>query len=133
MPSEPPEFEVEFYRGPDGEKPVANWLRKIAASNPDLADRCKAALRRFELDLTYHRSPHTKDIGRDLFELRILGKDGARILYFYAGERRAVMVHAFMKKSGETPPNDRRTAERAMQAWRKGQTGSLGTRRSTPR
>jgi phage-related protein len=127
MPPDEPPFEVEFYRDPDGDKPVARWLRTIRASNPDLAERCKAALRKLTYEQAYHRPPHTKQVGDGLLEVRILGSDGARILFFYAGERRVIVVHAFMKKSRKLPDEDRNVALRAMQRWRRDQGQPRGT------
>lgn len=121
MPPDTPHFEVEFYREPGGEKPVANWLRAIRTGNPDLAERCKAALRKLAFEPAYHRPPHTTAIGSGLFEVRLLGSDGARILFFYAGERQVIVVHAFLKKSPKLPTDERNTAMRAMQRWRQDQ------------
>ena len=131
MPSAAPYFEVEFYREPGGDKPVAAWLRAIRAGNPELAERCKAALRMLAFEPAYHRPPHTKAVGSGLFEVRILGSDGARILFFYAGERQVIVVHAFLKKSLKLPDDERKTALRAMQRWRQDQIRPGSPDRST--
>jgi len=94
-------FEVVFYRDEHGRKPVALFLRSLE-SNPDLAERIKAAIRRLP-DGRGHRPPVVKAVGNGLYELRVLGKDGARVLFFYSGRRQVVDVHAFQKKVQKIP------------------------------
>lgn len=46
--------------------------------------------------------PHSKKIARDLFELRVRGRQEVRIFYtFYQGNAR--LLHAFIKKDQKTP------------------------------
>lgn len=56
--------------------------------------------------------PHTEAFGGGLFELRLKGAEGiARVFYCTMVGRRIVMLHAFVKKTQKTPPNERRIAE----------------------
>jgi phage-related protein len=60
-------------------------------------------------------NPHTKAFGDGLFELRLKGGEGiARVFYCTRVGRRIVMLHCFIKRTGKTPLNDRRIAERRM-------------------
>lgn len=46
--------------------------------------------------------PHSKKIGRDLFESRVRGKQEVRIIYtFY--KKTIVLLHAFVKKTQRIP------------------------------
>lgn len=55
---------------------------------------------------------HSKAFGGGLFELRLKGAEGiARVFYCTLIGRRIVMLHSFIKKSGKTPPAERRIAE----------------------
>ncbi len=56
--------------------------------------------------------PHTKAFGEGLFELRLKGSEGlARVFFCTLAGRRIVMLHSFIKKTGKTPPRERRIAE----------------------
>lgn len=56
--------------------------------------------------------PHTKAFGGGLFKLRLKGVEGiARVFFCTLDGRRIVMLHGFVKKSGKTPPRERRIAE----------------------
>jgi phage-related protein len=97
-------FEVELFRDVDGQKPVATFLRSLS-SNVTLALNTKAAIKALQ-DGLLHREPFTKALGEGLYEARVEGKDAIRILYFYAGGRRVVIVHAFQKKTQKTPQRE---------------------------
>jgi phage-related protein len=48
--------------------------------------------------------PHTRAMGRGLFELRIKAAEGAaRVFYCAVVNRRIVFLHQFVKKSEKTP------------------------------
>jgi len=60
------------------------------------------------------RSPHTKKIKTNLFELRIRGQQEVRIFYtFYKKE--IVLLHGYVKKSQKTP---KRELEYALKQFR---------------
>lgn len=51
--------------------------------------------------------PHIKKLsGSPLWEIRILGKDSARILYAHKMRDGIVLLHAFKKKTKKTPPKE---------------------------
>lgn len=53
------------------------------------------------------RMPHSKAMGEGLFELRPRGKEGiGRAFYCYLVGKRVVVVHAFVKKTQQTPERD---------------------------
>ncbi len=53
--------------------------------------------------------PHVRSLGRGLWEIRASGRDAiGRGIYVVASGRRVVVVHAFIKKTQQTP-------ERALQ------------------
>ena len=51
------------------------------------------------------RQPFSKKITKDLFELRIKGKDSTRIFYAFF-KNRIYLLHAFRKKSQKTPQKE---------------------------
>jgi phage-related protein len=61
------------------------------------------------------KEPHTKALGDGLFEMRMKSKEGiARVMYCAVLGRRIVMLHGFIKKSPQTPPNELETARKRM-------------------
>lgn len=53
--------------------------------------------------------PHSKKVAKQLFELRVRGKQEVRIFYKLEGST-AVLLHAFVKKSQKTPKKELKTA-----------------------
>lgn len=53
------------------------------------------------------RMPHSRAIGGGLFEIRPRGREGiGRAFYCFAIGQRVVILHAFIKKTRETPQRD---------------------------
>lgn len=60
--------------------------------------------------------PHTRAMGRGLFELRLKSAEGiARVMYCTLSDGRIVVLHAFEKKTEKTP---RRNLEIAERRWK---------------
>jgi phage-related protein len=60
--------------------------------------------------------PHTRAIGRGLFELRLKAQEGiGRVFYCRVGVGRIVMLHPFIKKSIKTPGKELAVARRRME------------------
>ena len=61
------------------------------------------------------RLPHSRAFGAGLFELRPKGKAGiGRAFYCFLPGRRALVLHAFMKKSQQTPDRELKLARKRM-------------------
>lgn len=59
--------------------------------------------------------PHTRAMGKGLFELRLKAQEGiARLFYCLAIGRRIVILHSFVKKSQKTPARELAIALRRM-------------------
>ena len=55
--------------------------------------------------------PHTRALGKGLFELRMKSKEGiGRALFGTLPSRRIVMLHGFIKKTQKTPSKDLKIA-----------------------
>ena len=67
------------------------------------------------------RMPHSRAMGDGLFELRPRGPEGVgRALYCYVYGQRIVVLHAFLKKTQETPEKELRLARKRMKEVRNG-------------
>jgi len=61
------------------------------------------------------RLPHSRAFGGGLFELRPRGKSGiGRAFYCFLVGQRVVVLHAFIKKSQETPAPETKIASKRM-------------------
>jgi phage-related protein len=67
------------------------------------------------------RLPHSKAFGDGLFELRPRGRSGiGRAFYCFMLGRRIVVLHAFIKKSQETPDRELRLARKRLKELQDG-------------
>lgn len=61
------------------------------------------------------RLPHSRAFGGGLFELRPKGKSGiGRAFYCFLMGKRVVVLHAFIKKSRQTPDQELKLARKRM-------------------
>ncbi|HOB62388.1 MAG TPA: type II toxin-antitoxin system RelE/ParE family toxin [Candidatus Competibacteraceae bacterium] len=61
------------------------------------------------------RMPHSKAFGDGLFEIRPRGTSGiGRAFYCFLVERRVVVLHAFVKKSQQTPDKEVKLARKRL-------------------
>lgn len=61
------------------------------------------------------RLPHSRAFGDGLFELRSRGRSGiGRAFYCYVEGKRVMVLHAFIKKSQQTPDNELKLARKRL-------------------
>ena len=61
------------------------------------------------------RMPHSRAMGGGLFELRPRGREGSgRAFYCFVVGQRVVILHAFVKKTQNTPEHELRIARKRM-------------------
>lgn len=61
------------------------------------------------------RLPHSRAFGEGLFELRPRGRSGiGRAFYCFVVNRRVIVLHAFIKKTQETPDKELKLARKRM-------------------
>lgn len=69
------------------------------------------------------RMPHSRAMGDGLFELRPKGKAGiGRAFYCLLRGKQIVVVHAFIKKTRQTPDRDLKLARNRVKELQDGQT-----------
>ena len=67
------------------------------------------------------RLPHSKALGAGLFELRPRGRSGiGRAFYCFLLGRRVVIVHAFIKKTQQTPDRELTLARKRVKGLQDG-------------
>ncbi len=74
------------------------------------------------------RFPRSRNLGAGLHEMRIAHPEGPfRIIYGYRPGRRVVLLHGFVKRTEQTPPEALQLArERLAAVTRQGGTGGHG-------
>lgn len=104
------EYEVIFYRKPNGSIPVRDFITGLPCNL-----RAKAA-RDLELLQSYGRElrmPYSKYIQDGVFELRIqLANDIARVFYFFYSGRKIIVTNGYVKKAQKL---SRRELKRALE------------------
>ena len=110
------EFSVEFYESEAGACPVQEFLDDLKRRDPDDFAAVLAGLAKLR-NRQYHRPPLSKPIGKQLFELRHVGKLNTRVLYFFMKGHRIVAVHGIRTKALKIPVRDRNTALQRKADW----------------
>ncbi len=101
------EWEIVYYSD-DLQQAILEFPAGLQARYIHLTDR----MLNFGPDLGM---PHTRAMGKGLFELRMKSKEGiGRVLFCTRPGRRIVMLHAFVKKSAKTPPKELKVARERM-------------------
>lgn len=67
------------------------------------------------------KMPHSKAMGKGLFELRPKGREGiGRAFYCFLVGRRIIILHAFIKKTPTTPEPELKTARKRIKEVQNG-------------
>ena len=98
------QIEVVFYQDDDGSVPALDALQKFAQTEPKVADKFQALIevladRGFNI-----RRPMADHLRDKIYELRGKVKGiNHRVLYFYGGEKIAILSHHLVKEK-KIPP-----------------------------
>lgn len=108
---------IEYYRSANGRIPVQDFIRSLGDHE---AARVIDAIEVLAEYGTAARMPLARKMsGSDLWELRIRGKSQHRVFYVAMYGNRLLLLHAFTKKSQQTPRREIRTAERRLREYRR--------------
>lgn len=106
-------WQVTYYIAPNGEIPVKTFLDSVRPVQKTKALRILFHIREYGLEVAI---PHIKKLaGTPIWEIRILGREGVRILYVMQKEREIVLLHGFLKKTQQTPVREISIAEHRYQ------------------
>jgi len=112
-----PQTTIVFYKGEDGEVPVLVWLRALHRRDRRAYAACIARIQRLAAIGHALRRPEADYLRDGIYELRVRrGRVQYRILYFFHGQRLAVLAHA-LTKEGQVPPADIERAIRRKAAF----------------
>lgn len=97
-------FDIEFYRLPNGNAPVEEFLDSL---NVKMRSKAIYSLSILEEQGNRLREPFSKSLGDGLFELRIkFASDITRIFYFFVVDNKIVLTNGFVKKTVKTPKSE---------------------------
>jgi phage-related protein len=100
-------YTIEYFH-PRVKAEIENWPAGILADYARIVE----LLMEFGPQL---RMPHSRALGDGLFELRPRGPEGiGRVLYCFVVQKCIVVLHAFAKKTQETPERELRLARNRM-------------------
>jgi len=95
---------VDDYRTLQGRRPVRDFLRKLSE---DARAKVTAALDMLALLGHQVKLPLSRALGSGLFEIRVKHPEGPfRIMYCFRSGKRVILLHAFVKKTEQTPKAD---------------------------
>ena len=97
-----------YYLTESGRSPAQDFIKEL-----DPKSRTKFFFVKDLLEAYGHRlpEPYAKYIGNQIFELRFKGKEGAiRVLYFFFHHNQVIFTNGFVKKSNQTPMNEKEIA-----------------------
>lgn len=90
---------ILIYETSSREKPVDIFIKK---QQPQARSKIIHNVRLLQEYGNMLGMPHSKMLGRGLYELRIRGKEEIRIFYFFK-QRTIYLLHAFRKQKQQTP------------------------------
>jgi phage-related protein len=105
------EFTVEFYEADNGFSPVDRFLDDLESRFPILYKLLQAGLVKLK-DSRNHHQPLTENIGDGLFDIRVGRSDIARLIWFFASDRKRIIIvaHGYVKKQQKLKPEDKALA-----------------------
>lgn len=99
-------WKVVYFESPRGERFVRRFIDKQDAA---VKARYVGMIDFLEEYGPFLSGKYTKKLRKDLYELRITGKEQIRVLYTVQ-KREIILLHAFKKKTRRTPLKEIKTA-----------------------
>lgn len=94
------QWKIIIYETKRGEKPVDEFIKKQQPRGQSKIVHNIGLLQNYGNMLGM---PHSKLLGKGLYELRIRGKEEIRIFYCFMQNQTIYLLHAFKKQTQETP------------------------------
>ena len=101
-------FRIIFFESGREEKYVEEFIKSL---DPQTIAKVVHAIDLLEKFGPGLGMPHSKKLTRELYELRIRGRQELRIIYCFVKED-ICLIHAFLKKSQKTPAKELVTAKK---------------------
>lgn len=103
-----PKWKIKYYTAPSGKIPVKEFIDDLSEKSQSKISNTFDLLTKFGVHLG---RPHVRKLtGTPLWELRILGEQSLRFFYLIKTGQTFFILHAFTKKSAQTPRREIKTA-----------------------
>lgn len=96
-------WSVILYESKGGQKPVETFINSLQSNTKAKLIRQVDLLKEFGPTLGM---PNAKPLGGGLYELRVRGKQEARILYVFVQRKKFYLLHGFVKKTQKLSQKD---------------------------
>ena len=108
---------VFYYISPRGNNLVKDFIDSLPFKQKAKIFRIFQFLQEYGF---YSITPHIKKLtGTSFWEIRILGTDNLRIIFFIAGKNEILVLHGFKKKTKKTPLKELTLAFKRFTKWQK--------------
>lgn len=108
---------VFYYISPKGDNPVKDFIDSLSQKQKAKVFRIFQVLQKHGLYLII---PQVKKLtGTQFWEIRILGEDNLRIIFFIVGKNEILVLHGFKKKTQKTPPKELNLSFKRFTDWQK--------------
>lgn len=108
-------WEILFFETARGEKVVKEFIKTLDDST---VSKISNEIDLLETHGSFLVMPHSKKITRDLYELRIRGRQEVRIIYGFV-KKNIYLLHIILKKTEKTPSKEIKTAEQRFNSLNK--------------
>jgi len=97
------EWRIITYETSRGEKPVDEFIKK---QRPQARSKIVHTVRLLRQYGNMLGMPHSKALGKGLYELRIRGREELRIFYCFTQKKTIYLLHAFKKQKQHVPQKE---------------------------
>ena len=98
------QWKITYYTSSSGDNPVSNFLDTLEANSQSKILRILHNIQEYGINSAI---PHIKKLsGTPFWEIRILGKSNARIIYVVPTKDSILLLHGFIKKTDKTPAKE---------------------------
>lgn len=102
-------WKIEYYKTRSGQEVIKDFIDGLQENTQAKLGRQLDLLELYGYELGM---PHAKAMGGGLMELRVRGKQEARVFYAFVRGNRIYLLHAFVKKGKTTPKKELDIARR---------------------
>lgn len=107
---------IYYYIDSSGSNPVSDFLDLLSGQQQAKLLRIVKTIQAYGL---FSVMSHLKKLTNTPFwEIRVLGKDNIRVIYFLIGKTAIVLLHGFIKKSQKTSKKDLSIAIKRYNDWK---------------
>jgi len=106
-----PEWSIEFFIDDRGSSPVEEFLKELQPKERAAMLRTIQLLRSYGVQLPM---PYARQVVGPIWELRA---GAGRVFYFVFHGQRCILLHAYRKKTQQTPTQEIDTARRRRETW----------------